>query len=121
MRRSAAYLPVLLTFAPSAARQDGWGRLVKLTSGGAELSTATRLVAGEVLLLSFELAGDRFEGVRARVAHAEDDADGHRLAELRFTDEVERRRLANGATTSCPRGFDFRCAHPLKWYSAGRG
>jgi len=98
LRRAAALLPVLLRFGPAAARQDGWGRLVELTSGGAELSTATRLVAGEVVLLSFELAGDRFEGVHARVAHAEDDADGHRLAELRFTDEVERRRLAKALT-----------------------
>ena len=98
MRRAAAFLPVLLRFAGEAARQDGWGRLVALTSGGAELSTAARLVVGEVVLLSFELAGDRFEGVRARVAHAEDDADGHRLAELRFTDEVERRRLAKALT-----------------------
>jgi hypothetical protein len=98
MRRSAAMLPVLLRFAPAAARLDGWGRLVRLTSGGAELSTATRLVVGEDLLLSFELAGDRFEEIRARVAHAEDDADGHRLAELRFTDEVQRRRLARALT-----------------------
>ena len=98
MRKSASFLPVLLGFEPSAARQDGWGRLVRLTSGGAELATAARLVAGEGVILSFELAGDRFEGVRARVAHAEDDADGHRLVELRFTDEVERRRLARALT-----------------------
>ena len=98
MRRTAAFLPVLLRFAPAAARQEGWGRLVRLTSGGAELSTATRLVAGEGLFLSFELAGDRFEGIRARVAHAEDDVDGHRLAELAFTDAVERRRLAQALT-----------------------
>lgn len=98
MRRAASRLPVLLRFAPAAARQDGWGRLVSLTSGGAELSTATRLVVGEDVFLSFELAGDRFEGVRARVAHAEDDADGHRLAELRFTDDLERRRLARALT-----------------------
>lgn len=98
MRRAASFLPVLLTFEPAAARQDGWGRLARLTSGGAELSTATRLVVGETLFLAFELAGDRFEGVAARVAHAEDDADGHRLAELRFTDEVQRRRLARALT-----------------------
>ena len=98
MRRTPAPLPVLLRFSPAAARQDGWGRLVSLTSGGAELSTAVRLVVGETLFLSFELAGDRFEAVLARVAHAEDDADGHRLAELRFTDEAERRRLAKALT-----------------------
>ena len=98
MRRTAAFLPVLLRFAPAAARQEGWGRLVRLTSGGAELSTATRLVAGEGLFLSFELGGDRFEEIGARVAHAEDDVDGHRLAELVFPDAVERRRLAKALT-----------------------
>ena len=98
MRRSAAMLPVLLRFAPAAARLDGWGRLVTLTSGGAELSTATRLVVGEELLLTFELGMDRFQEIRARVAHAEDDSEGHRLAELRFTDEVQRRRLAQALT-----------------------
>jgi hypothetical protein len=98
VRQAASQLPVLLRFGPEAARQDGWGRLVELTSGGAEISTATRLVAGELVLLTFELSGDRFAGVRARVAHAEDDADGHRLAELRFIDEVERRRLARSLT-----------------------
>lgn len=98
MRRAAAFLPVLLRFAPAAARQDGWGRLERLTSGGADLSTATRLVAGEGVLLSFELAGERFESLRARVSHAEDDADGHRLAELRFLDELQRRRLAKALT-----------------------
>lgn len=98
MRRAASLLPVLLRFGPESARLDGWGRLVTLTSGGAELSTATRLVVGEAVLLFFELAGDRFEGVRARVAHAEDDSEGHRLAELRFIDEVERRRLAKALT-----------------------
>jgi hypothetical protein len=98
MRTAATLVPVLLRFAPSAARLDGWGRLVRLTSGGAELATSTRLVIGEVVLLSFELAGDRFEEVRARVVHAEDDADGHRLAELTFTDEVQRRKLAKALT-----------------------
>jgi hypothetical protein len=98
MRRAASFLPVLLRFEPAAARQDGWGRLARLTSGGAELSTSTRLAAGEGVLLSFELAGGRFEDVRARVTHVEDDADGHRLAELRFLDEVERRRLAKALT-----------------------
>ena len=98
MRKAASFIPVLLTFEPAAARQDGWGRLVTLNSGGAELSTAARLVAGETALLAFELGGDRFEGVRARVSHAEDDADGHRLAELRFIDEAQRRRLARALT-----------------------
>ncbi|MFI5363855.1 MAG: hypothetical protein ACHQ49_17980 [Elusimicrobiota bacterium] len=98
MRNASAFLPVLLRFAPAAARQEGWGRLVSLTSGGTEVSTAVRLVVGETVFLSFEVSGDRFEGMRARVAHAEDDDDGHRLAEMIFTDEVERRRLAKALT-----------------------
>jgi hypothetical protein len=98
MRRAATFLPALLRFAPSDARLDGWGRLVRLTSGGAELSTATRVVVGEGVRLFFELGDERFEDVRARVVHAEDDSEGHRLAELVFTDEVERRRLAKALT-----------------------
>ena len=103
MRRAATYLPVLLSFEPAAARQDGWGRLVKLTSGGAELSTAARLVVGESVLLSFELGSVRVEELLARVIHAEDDADGHRLAELRFVDEVDRRQLAQALTEALGR------------------
>jgi hypothetical protein len=98
VRTAAVFVPVLLRFAPDAARLEGWGRLVRLTSGGAELSTSTRLVVGEGVFLSFELGGERFEAQRARVAHAEDDADGRRLAELVFTDEVQRRRLAKVLT-----------------------
>jgi len=98
VRRTAAFVAVLLRFPPEAARQDAWGRLVVLTSGGAELSTAVRLLKGEGVLLSFELGGERFEDVRARVEHAEDDQDGHRLAELRFLDEVQRRALAKALT-----------------------
>jgi len=98
VRKAATHLPVLLTFEPAAARQDGWGRLVTLTSGGAELSTATRLVVGESVFLSFEFGGVRVEELLARVVHAEDDADGHRLAELRFLDEVDRRQLAQALT-----------------------
>jgi hypothetical protein len=98
VKRAGTFLPVLLTFPAEAARQDAWGRLTRLTSGGAELSTGARLVRDEGVFLTFELGGERFDAVRARVAHAEDDADGHRLAELRFLDEVERRRLAKALT-----------------------
>lgn len=94
MKRTALPIPVLLRFGPESSRLEGWGRLARLTSGGAELSTAVRALKGEYVFLSFELAGRAFEEVRARVAHAEDDADGHRLAELSFTDEVQRRELA---------------------------
>ena len=94
MKRAAVFIPVLLTFPPESARQDAWGRLTRLTSGGAELSTAVRLTRGEGAFLAFELGGARFAEIRARVDHAEDDADGHRLVELVFQDEVQRRALA---------------------------
>ena len=94
MKRAAVYVPVLLRFEPASARQDAWGRLTRLTSGGAEMSTATRLVRDEGVLLSFDLGGVGFEEIRARVAHAEDDVDGYRLVELRFLDEAKRRALA---------------------------
>lgn len=98
MRNAPGLIPVLLLFAPEAARQDAWGRLLKLTSGGAELSTAVRLLKGETVLLDFELGGERFGAVRARVEHAEDDADGHRLAELKFLDQLQCRALAKVLT-----------------------
>jgi len=94
VRRAATFIPVLLRFPPQAARQESWGRLLELTSGGAELVTAVRLLRGEGVFLSFELGGERFDDVRARVEHAETDQDGHRLAVLRLTDAVQRRRLA---------------------------
>lgn len=92
--RAPSLIPVRLGFPGAAARQDSWGRLLSLTAGGASLSTAAPLVRGEGLSLSFELGGERFRGVAARVSHVETDADGHTLAELRFHDELERRRLA---------------------------
>ncbi|MDE2491703.1 MAG: hypothetical protein KGM24_12725 [Elusimicrobia bacterium] len=98
MTRAPVFLPVQLDFPPEAARRESWGRLTVLTGGGAELSTATRLVKGERVLLAFELGRERFEGVRARVESAEDDADGRRLAELRFEDPLQRRALAKALT-----------------------
>jgi hypothetical protein len=86
-------VPALLRFAGSAARQDSWGRLLKLTAGGAELSTAARLEKGETVIVRFELGGERL-ALSARVHHVRDDDDGARLAELRWSDMVERRRLA---------------------------
>lgn len=86
-------VPALLRFPGSSARQDSWGRLLKVTAGGAELSTPARLSKGETVLVQFELGGERLL-VRALVQHARDDDDGARVAELRWNDMVERRRLA---------------------------
>jgi len=98
MRRTPAPIPVLLRFPAASARADAWGRLLRLTAGGAALSTGVRLVKDEDVLLAFELGGEAFEDVRARVAHAEDDDDGFRAAELVFADQVQRRRLAKSLT-----------------------
>ena len=86
-------VPALLRFPGSSARQDSWGRLLKITAGGGELSTAARLTKGETVLLQFDLGGERMR-IAARVHHAYDDDDGQRVAELRWNDMVERRRLA---------------------------
>lgn len=92
--KSAPFLvPVLLRFPGASARQDAWGRLLKITAGGAELSTGSRLSRGETVLLRFELGGERLT-IPARVHHSRPDDDGQCLAELRWNDLVERRRLA---------------------------
>lgn len=93
MKRAPFLVPVLLRFPGASARQDGWGRLLKITAGGAELSTATVLTRGELLSAQFELDGERLR-VAARVESVERDDDGQLLAELRWADLVERRRLA---------------------------
>ncbi len=93
MKQAPFLVPALLRFPGSSARQDSWGRLLEITGGGCELSTAARLTKGETVLVQFELGGDRLL-LRARVHHAYDDDDGGRVAELRWSDMVERRRLA---------------------------
>ncbi len=93
MTRAPYLVPALLRFPGSAARQDSWGRLLKITAGGAELSTAARLAKGEAVLVQFDLGGERLF-VPAVVHHAYDDDDGARFAELRWNDMVSRRRLA---------------------------
>ena len=93
MTRAPFLVPALIRFPGSSARQDSWGRLLKITVGGGGLSTAARLAKGESVLVRFELGGERLL-IRARVHHAYDDDDGGRVAELRWNDMVERRRLA---------------------------
>ncbi|MDX6768984.1 MAG: PilZ domain-containing protein [Elusimicrobiota bacterium] len=92
--RAPGLIPALVRFPGAAARQDAWGRLLELTAGGAVLSTAAPLAKGEDLTLSFELAGEELRAVPAKVLHAEPDADGQTLADLRFTDELSRRELS---------------------------
>jgi len=94
MARSANFLPALLRFPGELAREDGWGRFLELAASAAVLSTQTPLKPLEIILLSFEVYGEKFKDVPARVEHAERDLDGFCRAELRFQDEVEKRRLA---------------------------
>lgn len=92
-RAAATVLPAHLRFPGGAARQDSWGRLLAVTAGGARLVTASRLAKGESVLVGFELGGERLL-LPGRVHDAAPDDDGHCVAELRWTDMVERKRLA---------------------------
>lgn len=99
-RRSALALPVAL-------RREGgeaWGHLVSVTAGGARLVTLTELSRGEGLWASFELAGERFKDLAAVVDDARPDAEGYCAADLRWTDPVERRRLAKALLDALARG-----------------
>lgn len=93
MKQASFLVPALLKFPGSSARLDSWGRLLKITAGGAELSTASPLAIKESVLVQFELGGERL-CIRASVHHASDDQDGGHVIALRWDDLVERRRLA---------------------------
>ncbi len=86
-------LPVVIRFPETASRQDSWGRLEKLSGSDAVLDTRTELRPGDRIFLDFDLAAERFEGVPGEVRHAELDSDRYCQAEIRFTDEVLKRRL----------------------------
>ncbi|MDD5656393.1 MAG: hypothetical protein PHF00_03965 [Elusimicrobia bacterium] len=92
--KSAVFLPVLLRFPGLLAREDGWGRLLELAASAAVLASQSPVKAGDKILLCFEVHGEKFEDLRAVVEHAVFDEDGFCRAELRFNDEVHKRRLA---------------------------
>lgn len=92
--KTASQVPALIAFEGASARADAWGRLVELSAVGANLMSQSELRKGEFVALSFEAAGESFKGLRARVDWVERDADGYWLAELSFTQEIEKRRLA---------------------------
>ena len=95
MRRAAAVAaPVLLRFPAQEARAESWGRLRELTASSARLSTQAALSRRDRVLVCFELGGERFKDLPAAVEWVETDADGFFSVELRFSDEVEKRRLA---------------------------
>ena len=93
-RRMPRDLPAQLAFEPALSRPDAWGRLESLSAAGARLLTLARVERGERVLLSFEVNGERFDALDARVAHRELDPDGYSLVELDFTRPTERRRLS---------------------------
>jgi hypothetical protein len=93
-RATPARVPVRLDFGPDDGRAESWGSLESLTPAGARLSTLARLSRGQPVLLTFELGGETFTELRARVTHAAVDPDGFCEAELDFADILARRKLA---------------------------
>lgn len=91
---SAALVPALIGFSEPSAREDSWGRFTELAACDARLSTRAELKTHDVVHLSFEVGGEYFVRVPARVAYVESGPFGYAEAELRFTDEAQKRRLA---------------------------
>lgn len=94
MSRLPEALPALISFEESSAREDSWGRFARLSAHGATVLSLTRLSPLDRLALSFELGEDRVRAAPAVVERAFRDADGYWVAELRWLDEGDRRRLA---------------------------
>ncbi len=94
MKVSAArFIPALLAFPESEARQDAWGRFLELQSNRARLITRTRLEKGDRLFLSFELPGERLKKIEAEVTRSDVDEDGYYVCVLLFPREEQRVRL----------------------------
>lgn len=87
-------LPARLAFGLEDGRAESWGSLESLTPAGAGLSTLAHLARGQEVTLSFELAGQVFEGLRARVTDAVFDEDGFCAARVDFLDILARRDLS---------------------------
>jgi hypothetical protein len=92
--KTAARIPVLIRFDGAAARSDGWGHLDELSAIGGRLETQSELKENELIEVSFQVAGEKCDAWPARVRRAEWDRDGFWQAEVRFTDETRKRRLA---------------------------
>ena len=84
-------LPVKVSCSSEA---DAWGRLEALTPSRARLSCQAEPHRYETLALSFELHGERFEDVEARVDYCSRDEDGFWTADVDFLDPLTRRRVA---------------------------
>lgn len=94
MTESSLRVPVRFSFDDESARAEAWGRFTELSATEAEISARCELRDLDRLVLSFEVAGREFSEFSCQVTHAELDKDGYTVAALRFTDEVEKRRLA---------------------------
>ncbi|OGR82625.1 MAG: hypothetical protein A3J74_06615 [Elusimicrobia bacterium RIFCSPHIGHO2_02_FULL_57_9] len=91
---SARAVPVALCFPAPAGRLDAWGRFMELFASGGKVASLALLERGEKLALSFEVGDEAFKALSAEIIDARQDADGYYWAELRFLDEVEKRRLS---------------------------
>lgn len=91
---SARLVAVVIGFSEADARESGWGRFGELSAADARLTTTSELKRHDRLFLTFEAAGEKFKSLPALVTHAEIDGEGSVSAEIRFTDEVEKRRLS---------------------------
>jgi hypothetical protein len=87
-------IPARLDFGAEDGRAESWGKLMSLTPAGAQLTTLARLTRGQTVILAFEVNGEPFSELHARVMAADEDADGFCAAELDFTDILARRRLS---------------------------
>ncbi len=98
MRRAPRDVPVLIAFAESSL-EITWGRFDALSAVGARVLTRAEVRRKDELFLSFEVGGDAYQEVPAEAVYVETDCDGYRLLDLRFKDEVAKRRLAKTLLT----------------------
>lgn len=94
MRRSPKPVPAMLSFPEEEARHDCWGKLTELAPSGAKLSTRFVVERGARLFVSLRLGHEDFERIAASVAKVAVDREGYRVADLSFTDAIQKRRLA---------------------------
>ena len=85
--------PKLVPVALDLPTGEAWGRLLELHASGASACLQAPVSSGDSIVASFEAGGESFE-MTGRVLRRERDQDGYVLAELLWTDEVVKRRLA---------------------------
>ncbi len=93
MNRAPRDVPVLIAFAESSL-EPSWGRFDALSAVGARVLTRAEVRRRDELFLSFQVGGDSYQEIPAETLYVETDSDGYRLLDLKFRDEVAKRRLA---------------------------